>query len=65
MSLPGESDLRIVGGATHLFGEPGALGEVCVLAADWFARHLRTPEWQLPWAMTGRHIRELLTSPRG
>jgi pimeloyl-ACP methyl ester carboxylesterase len=32
--------LVIVPGATHLFEEPGALGEVARLAADWFTRHL-------------------------
>jgi putative phosphoribosyl transferase len=30
----------IVPGATHLFEEPGALGEVARLARDWFQRHL-------------------------
>lgn len=33
-------ELVIVPGATHLFEEPGALEQVAVLAADWFARHL-------------------------
>jgi putative phosphoribosyl transferase len=33
-------ELTIVGGATHLFEEPGALEEVARLAAEWFARHL-------------------------
>ena len=35
-----ESELRIVPGATHLFEEPGALGQVAALARDWFLRHL-------------------------
>jgi putative phosphoribosyl transferase len=35
-----EKGLHIVPGATHLFEEPGALGEVARLAADWFARHM-------------------------
>jgi len=30
----------IVPGATHLFEEPGALGEVARLARNWFERHL-------------------------
>ena len=34
------SKLAIVPGATHLFEEPGALGEVSRLAGDWFERHL-------------------------
>ena len=32
--------LVIVPGATHLFEEPGTLGEVSRLAKDWFVRHL-------------------------
>jgi dienelactone hydrolase len=36
--LPGEKQLVIVPGATHLFEEPGALDEVARLAADWFSR---------------------------
>jgi dienelactone hydrolase len=35
-----EAALAIVPGASHLFEEPGALGEVARLAADWFARWL-------------------------
>lgn len=38
--LPGEKQLEIVPGATHLFEEPGALDRVARLAAGWFARHL-------------------------
>lgn len=34
-------ELIIVPGATHLFEEPGALGEVARNAARWFARHLQ------------------------
>ncbi|MBN9129852.1 MAG: dienelactone hydrolase family protein [Paenarthrobacter ureafaciens] len=32
--------LEIVPGATHLFEEPGTLGQVAALAAGWFARYL-------------------------
>ena len=32
--------LEIVPGATHLFEEPGALGRVAALAAEWFSRYL-------------------------
>jgi dienelactone hydrolase len=39
-SLRGESNLRLVPGATHLFEEPGALEIVSVLAQEWFVRHL-------------------------
>jgi pimeloyl-ACP methyl ester carboxylesterase len=39
--LPGEKQLVIIPGATHLFEEPGALEEVARLARDWFAKHLR------------------------
>jgi putative phosphoribosyl transferase len=35
-----EKELSIVPGATHLFEEPGKLGEVSNLALDWFRRHL-------------------------
>ena len=35
-----EKQLVIVPGATHLFEEPGALGEVARLASAWFTRHL-------------------------
>ena len=38
--MRGEVRLDIVPGATHLFEEPGALGRVATLAADWFSRHL-------------------------
>lgn len=36
--------LAVVEGATHLFEEPGTLGEVALLAGDWFSRHLLTDE---------------------
>ncbi len=39
-----EKSLKIVPGATHLFEEPGALGQVAQLAGDWFGRHLKAPE---------------------
>ncbi len=32
--------LDVVPGATHLFGEPGALERVAELAAGWFGEHL-------------------------
>ncbi|GGT74868.1 hypothetical protein GCM10010207_85230 [Streptomyces atratus] len=35
-----ESRLAVVPGATHLFEEPGALGEVAGLAREWFVGHL-------------------------
>ena len=38
--MPGEKQLVIVPGATHLFEEPGALDQVATLARDWFTRHL-------------------------
>lgn len=34
------TELTIVAGATHLFGEPGALDEVARLACEWFVRSL-------------------------
>jgi len=33
-------EIAVVPGATHLFEEPGALGEVARLASEWFERHL-------------------------
>ena len=33
-------ELKIIPGATHLFGEPGKLEEVASLAAKWFLKHL-------------------------
>ncbi len=38
--LDTEKGLAIVPGATHLFEEPGAIGDVTRLARDWFVRHL-------------------------
>lgn len=38
--LRAEKDLVVVPGATHLFEEPGALGEVSRLARQWFEAHL-------------------------
>ena len=35
-----QSELQIVDGATHLFEEPGTLGEVARKAGQWFLRHL-------------------------
>ncbi len=35
-----EKRLEVVPGATHLFEEPGTLGSVAELAADWFEIHL-------------------------
>jgi len=34
-----ENRLAIIGGATHLFSEPGALEQVTDLAGDWFGSH--------------------------
>jgi predicted phosphoribosyltransferase/predicted alpha/beta-hydrolase family hydrolase len=39
-AMPPGAELTIVPGATHLFEEPGALEQVAVIAADWFARWL-------------------------
>jgi len=41
--MPGECELTVVPGATHLFEEPGTLEQVAVLARDWFIDHLSTP----------------------
>ena len=39
-ALQSEKDLVVIGGATHLFEEPGALEQVADHAARWFGRHL-------------------------
>ncbi|WP_433064175.1 dienelactone hydrolase family protein [Dactylosporangium sp. CS-033363] len=39
-NLGGPWTLWVVPGATHLFGEPGALDQVAGAAAQWFDRHL-------------------------
>ncbi len=38
--MRGEVRLEIIGGATHLFEEPGTLEQVARLARDWFAQYL-------------------------
>jgi dienelactone hydrolase len=38
--LTGPKRLEVVGGASHLFEEPGAIEGVAKLARDWFARYL-------------------------
>lgn len=38
--LRSEVELQVVPGATHLFGEEGALEEVTRLAREWFDKHL-------------------------
>lgn len=38
--LQGLHELRVVPGAGHLFGEPGALDLVAAWSRDWFLRHL-------------------------
>ena len=39
-AIPGECELAVVPGATHLFEEPGTLEKVAELARDWFIDHL-------------------------
>jgi putative phosphoribosyl transferase len=40
--------LAVVPGASHLFEEPGALQEVCVLASQWFSAHFQQQHPELP-----------------
>jgi pimeloyl-ACP methyl ester carboxylesterase len=35
-----QAELAVIGGATHLFEEPGALEQVAELSSRWFAEHL-------------------------
>jgi pimeloyl-ACP methyl ester carboxylesterase len=37
--MTSETELRIVPGATHLFGEPGKLEQVASMSARWFEKH--------------------------
>jgi putative phosphoribosyl transferase len=37
------SRLEVVAGASHLFEEPGTLGQAALLARDWFCAHLLRP----------------------
>lgn len=41
-AMRAEVEIEIVPRATHLFEEPGALEQVCELAANWFLEHLHT-----------------------
>jgi len=38
-----ENRLTVIPGAGHLFEEPGTLGQVAALSADWFTGHFREP----------------------
>jgi putative phosphoribosyl transferase len=42
--------LMLIGGATHLFGEPGTLEQVADLAADWFRKHFDKADQPHPQA---------------
>jgi putative phosphoribosyl transferase len=41
-TIPGDCELTVVPGATHVFEEPGTLEQVAILARDWFIDHLNT-----------------------
>lgn len=45
-TLTCKKKLEVVGGATHLFDEPGKLEEVAALAANWFKLYLGHPKEQ-------------------
>jgi putative phosphoribosyl transferase len=45
--LAAEKELHVVGGAGHLFEEPGTLDEVSALATRWMKRHLAGHELEL------------------
>ncbi|MCG6941868.1 MAG: dienelactone hydrolase family protein [Thiohalocapsa sp.] len=38
--MPVPPEIRIIGGASHLFEEPGKLERVAAMARDWFIEHL-------------------------
>jgi dienelactone hydrolase len=44
LHMGGVREVRLVPGATHLFGEPGALQRVAELAAQWFLRYVPQPQ---------------------
>jgi putative phosphoribosyl transferase len=46
LSQARNKELRIIPGATHLFPEPGALGEVSRLASQWFGHYLNVASRQ-------------------
>jgi putative phosphoribosyl transferase len=39
-AIPGECEIAVVPGATHLFEEPGTLEQAAMLAGEWFLDHL-------------------------
>lgn len=39
-AIPGDCQLVVIPGATHVFEEPGTLEQVAVLARQWFVHHL-------------------------
>jgi putative phosphoribosyl transferase len=39
-AMPGQTEIQLVPGATHLFEEPGALDQVASLARHWFTKKL-------------------------
>ena len=41
--LGGRARLHVIPGATHLFGEPGAIEEVAELSREWFGDHIGAP----------------------
>ena len=40
-AMPGETNLRIIVGASHLFSETGKLDEICEMAASWLLSHFQ------------------------
>jgi dienelactone hydrolase len=52
MQMKAKAVLEIVPGATHLFEEPGTLGRVAALAAEWFDQYLE-PAYQTRSAAAG------------
>ncbi|OBH88900.1 phosphoribosyl transferase [Mycobacterium sp. E2733] len=47
-AIPGNCELTVVPGATHLFEEPGTLERVAVLAREWFIDHLSSSAARAP-----------------
>ncbi|RJP79709.1 MAG: alpha/beta hydrolase [Candidatus Zixiibacteriota bacterium] len=61
--LPGDKQIEIIPGATHLFEESGALEEVARLARQWFLHYLVSPAEDLGTLVQDDLMEELTERP--